>query len=324
MTTGIIYTPQFQNHQNYPECPDRVTMTAEYFQERGITGFIEPRIYEEKYVEAVHTAPYLSDLKAIGEVEGVDVAYADALLSAYGCITAGDMLMNGDLENAFVLNRPPGHHAYARKGGGFCYLNNAAILARYLQSRGMERIMIIDWDAHHGNGTESIFYDDPTVLYSSIHQHPLYPGTGKVTDTGTGAGEGYTVNVPVPPGTGHDTYIEIINTILIPVGKKFRPDAVIISAGQDSHDEDPLTDLRLSTGSYYVMTRMILDEICSKTIAVLEGGYNLENLPWANYAIAAALRGEENPFEVESVVEPKCAEDAVEDAVQVTSRYAYH
>ena len=120
--------------------------------------------------------------------------------------------------------------------------------------------MIIDWDAHHGNGTEAIFYDDPTVLYSSIHQHPLYPGTGKVTDTGTGLGEGYTVNVPVPSGTGHATYLDIINEILIPAGKKFRPDAVIISAGQDSHEDDPLTDLRLCSASYHAMTRMILDE----------------------------------------------------------------
>lgn len=323
MTTGIIYTPDFQNHQNYPECPDRAVKTAEYFQSHGISDFINPLDYGEKYIGAVHTAPYIQDLKSFGEVEGIDITYADALLSANGCITAGDMLLSGEIENAFVLNRPPGHHTYAGKGGGFCYLNNAAILARYLQSEGMSRVMIIDWDAHHGNGTEAIFYEDPSVLYTSIHQTPLYPGTGKVTDLGTGDGEGYNVNIPVPPGTGHDTYMDIFDQILIPAGENFRPDAVIISAGQDSHDDDPLTDIRLSSASYHLMTRMVLEQITSKTIAVLEGGYNLDNLVTANYAIATALREEGDPFEVERVKEPKQAKVAVSNAINIGKKYGY-
>lgn len=321
MTTGIIYTPDFQNHQNYPECPDRVLKTVEFFRSKGIGTFVEPMDFGEEYVKAVHTSAYIDDLKSIGEVEGIDIRFIDALRSANGCITAGEMLLANEIDNAFVLNRPPGHHAYAGKGGGFCYLNNAAILARYLQGKGMDRVMIIDWDAHHGNGTEAIFYDDPSVLYTSIHEVPLYPGTGKVTDMGNGKGEGYTINIPVPPGTGHDTYMDIFEKILIPAGEKFRPDAVIISAGQDSHEDDPLTDLKLSSGSFHIMTRRILDEISSQTIAVLEGGYNLDTLPKANYAIASALRGEENPFKVKRVKASKQADAAVHDAIEVLKRW---
>ena len=323
MTTGIIYTPAFRNHQNYPECSDRVSKTAEYFCSRGITTFIEPKEVGEEYIQSVHTTPYLQNLKDIGEIEGIEITYTDALQSAFGCMTAGELVLNKDIDNAFVLNRPPGHHAYSGKGGGFCYLNNAAIITRYLQGNGINRVMIIDWDAHHGNGTEAIFYEDPSVLYTSIHQSPLYPGTGKVNDSGIGDGEGFNVNIPVPAGTGHDTYMDIFEEILIPAGKNFRPDAIVISAGQDSHENDPLTDLRLSSGSYHEMTWMVRKEISSKIISVLEGGYNLENLPLANYAIVASLLGDKNPFPIEKVKEPKEAAIAVNNAIHVGKRYGY-
>ena len=204
-------------------------------------------------------------------------------------------------------------------GGGFCYLNNAAILAKFLQEHGKRKIMIIDWDAHHGDGTESIFYEDSSVLYTSIHQSPLYPGTGKVTDTGAGDGEGFTINIPVPARTGHDTYRKIFEKIIIPAGRVFSPDAVIISAGQDSHLGDPLTDLNLRTGSYHVMTRMILEKISTQVISVLEGGYNIENLSAANYAIVCALRGEEKPLYIKKQKEPKSAGKALGKAISIGS-----
>lgn len=240
METGIIYTTKFLSHPNYPECSDRVALSAAYLAEQGIERFIEPRSFPEAWIKKVHTAKYLSAINPSGVVELVDITYQDALVSAFGCLTAGEMLMNGEIENAFVLNRPPGHHTSANRGGGFCFLNNAAILTRYLQERGLEKVMIIDWDAHHGNGTESVFYDDPSVLYTSIHQTFLYPGTGKITDTGTGKGEGYTINIPVPAGTGHQSYMDIFREIIIPAGKAFRPDVLVISAGQDSHHQDPI------------------------------------------------------------------------------------
>lgn len=320
MDTGIIYTMDFQNHQNYPEQPDRAIKTAEYLRNQGIPEFIVPKIFDERYIRSVHSEPYLESVKEIPGIDEVDNIFSNSLLSAYGCLTAGDLLVNGAIDNAFVLNRPPGHHTYADSGGGFCYLNNAAILTRYLQDHGKRKVMIIDWDAHHGNGTESIFYEDPSVLYTSIHQSPLYPGTGKVTDTGMGDGEGFTINIPVPAGTGHDTYRGIFERIIIPAGKEFKPDAVVISAGQDSHAGDPLTDLELCSGSYHMMTRMILEEISSQAIAVLEGGYNLDNLVKANYAIVCALRGEESPFQVQRRKEPKLAAKALGEAITVVKK----
>ncbi len=323
MVTGIIYTPDFQNHQNYPEQPDRVFKTAEYLRHQGITEFIAPKIFDEHYIRSVHTDPYLESVKETEGIDEVDNIYSNSLLSAYGSLTAGELLVTGAIDNAFVLNRPPGHHTYADRGGGFCYLNNAAILTRYLQDQGKRKVMIIDWDAHHGNGTESVFYEDSSVLYTSIHQSPLYPGTGKVIDTGTGDGEGFTINIPVPPGTGHDTYRGIFERIIIPAGKGFKPDVVIISAGQDSHAGDLLTDLELCSGSYHMMTRMILEEISSQAIAVLEGGYNLDNLVKANYAIVCALRGEESPFQVEKRKEPKSTAKALGEAITVVKKFGW-
>jgi len=317
MATGIIYTPEFLTYKNNPENTGRVSATVNYFQTQGIHEFISPRQYDEILVKSVHTPDYIEFLKSGGVTDGTKSGFASVLLSAYGCLTAGELLAEGTIGNGFVLNRPPGHHAYANKGGGFCYLNNAAVLARYLQKQGFEKVMIVDWDAHHGNGTEAIFYQDPTVLYSSIHQFPLYPWTGKVTDIGSGEGEGYTINIPVPPGTGHDTYIEIFDEVLIPVGKKFRPDALIISAGQDSHRDDPLSNLRLGSASYYLMTERLIQSVCSKTVAILEGGYNSKNVSRANFAIVSALMGKENKDAVELNKEPENAKKAVLSAKKV-------
>ncbi len=304
MDTGIIYTPLFQNHENYPECPDRVKVTAQYLIKNDIKMFTEPRLFDESWIQKVHTPEYINNIITTGSVDYSDIHYEHALQSAFGCLTAGEMLIHDEAQNAFVLNRPPGHHTYADRGGGFCYLNNAAILTRYLQMHGMERIMIIDWDAHHGNGTESIFYDDPSVLYTSIHQSPLYPGTGKVQDTGVGQGEGYTINIPVPPGTGHNSYMNIFSEIILPAGKQFHPDAVVISAGQDSHKKDPLSSLCLCSGSYHAMTRQVLTSITPNVIGVLEGGYNLTSLPVSVHAIVTALQKKKYTGGIEKVNEP--------------------
>jgi acetoin utilization deacetylase AcuC-like enzyme len=319
MITGIIYTPEFLLYTNNPENKGRVSATVEYFKTKGIDEFISPLDYDERYVKSVHNPAYIETIKSYGVIEGNELKYPNVLLSTNGCLTAGEMLAEGIIDNGFVLNRPPGHHAYANKGGGFCYLNNAAILAKYIQDQGFEKVMIVDWDAHHGNGTESIFYHDPSVLYTSIHQTPLYPWTGKVTDTGSGQGEGYTVNVPVPPGTGHDTYMEIFDEVIIPVGKKFRPNALIISAGQDSHRDDPLTNLRLCPASYYLMTERLIQSVCSKTVGILEGGYNSENVARANYAIVSALMDKENNNPIESNDEPENARQAIRRAKEIVA-----
>lgn len=312
MKTGIIYTPLYQNHENYPECPDRVRVSAEYLIKKGIDTFTEPLDFSESWIKKVHTHEYLSEIISAGSIEFTDIKYDNALRSVYGCLTAGKMLLNDEIQNAFVLNRPPGHHTYANKGGGFCFLNNAGILTKYLQENGMEKVMIIDWDAHHGNGTESIFYEDNTVLFTSIHQSPLYPGTGRIKDIGKGEGEGYTINVPVPPGTGHDSYMKIFSEIVAPVGKKFNPDIVIISAGQDGHKYDSVSHLSLCAGSYHAMTTQIMKNICSSIIGVLEGGYNLSYLPDSIYSIVTALRGEEFNGDFERVEEPEGIQEIIQ------------
>jgi acetoin utilization deacetylase AcuC-like enzyme len=319
MATGIIYTPTFLTYKNYPENTDRVSTTVEFFKTKGINDFITPRKYDDTHVKSIHTSEYIEFLKSGGVIDGTKLEFSNVLTSAYGCLTAGQLLVEGTIDNGFVLNRPPGHHAFGNKGGGFCYLNNAAILARYFQEQGFEKVMIVDWDAHHGNGTEAIFYHDPSVLYTSIHQSPLYPWTGKVTDTGSGPGEGFTINIPVPQGTGHNTYIDIVDEVLIPVGKKFRPDVLIISAGQDSHRDDPLSNLRLCAASYYLMTERLIQSVCSKTVAILEGGYNSENVARANYAIVSALMGKKNKDAVGLNKEPKTAQRAVMRVKEVVS-----
>lgn len=319
MTTGIIYTPEFLTYKNYPENTDRVSTTVDYFKKQGINNFLSPKKYDESNIQSVHTPEYIEFLKSVGVIEGINLEYSRVALSAYSCLTAGEMLAEGTIDNGFVLNRPPGHHAYANKGGGFCYLNNAAILARYLQENGFQKVMIVDWDAHHGNGTESIFYHDSSVLYTSIHQYPLYPWTGKLTDTGSGRGKGYTVNVPVPPGTGHNTYMEIFDEVIIPIGKKFRPNALIISAGQDSHRDDPLSNLKLCPASYYLMTERLIQSVCSTTVGILEGGYNSENVARANYAIVSALMGKENNNPIESNEEPENARQAIRRAKEIVA-----
>lgn len=284
MTTKVIYTPEFLKHISYPEQPDRVAFTMEYFKSQGLPEFTTPEPIGAPYIKTVHKPSHYKSISRNPET------LHNSMIAVDGCITAAKMLVNKETDNAFVLCRPPGHHAHPNQYGGFCYFNNAAITARYLQSNGFQNIMIIDWDAHHGDGTNHIFHADPTVLYASIHESPGYPGTGNYTDNGEAKGTGYSVNLPVPHDTGHSTYMELFDEIIVPIGKKFKPDAIIISAGQDSHVDDPITSLGLVQQSFYDMTHKVMS-ISPNIIAVLEGGYNLTNVPKANYAIVSALNG---------------------------------
>jgi acetoin utilization deacetylase AcuC-like enzyme len=321
MTTGIVYSPECLTYTAPPDTPDRVFRTVEYFRSHGVDEFITPREYDEKYIRAVHTAGYMDRVGTVCKVMATGLECAHIRLSVDSCLTAGELVSEGELDNAFVLCRPPGHHAYADAGGGFCYYNNAAVLARYLQKEGFHKVMIVDWDAHHGNGTEAVFYGDPSVLYASVHQSPLYPGTGEMTDTGSGPGEGYTVNVPVPSGTGHDTYMAIFREVLVPIGKSFHPDALIISAGQDSQKDDPVAQLRLCPVSYHLMTERLVQDVCPRTIAVLEGGYQPENNAPAHLAIVSALMGKTNYDTPEFNVEPDHARTAVRQVKEVQAEY---
>ncbi|NNG45673.1 MAG: histone deacetylase, partial [Deltaproteobacteria bacterium] len=212
-------------------------------------------------------------------------SYQIALLSAGGAIAGADAVTSGKADRAFCAVRPPGHHAARDEGMGFCLLNNAAITVRALQeSHGISRVMVIDWDVHHGNGTQSIFWEDPSVFFFSIHENPafLYPGTGRQWETGRGAGEGTTLNAPMPPGAGDDEYRLAFEQTLAPAAERFRPEFLVLSAGFDAHRDDPLADLELTEEGFRFLSRFAVDlanRYCGgRIVSILEGGYERESL----------------------------------------------
>jgi len=321
MTTGLIFDREFLLHEqspSHPERRERLSYTIDQMEEEGL--FHHPRIRVSRppratreQVERVHHPEYVRFLEEASRRGGfidfdtvVPTGLLDcALLAAGGALHAGISVWKGDFTNAFALVRPPGHHARAGTGAGFCYLNNMAIMVRHLQHEGVRKVLVLDWDAHHGDGTQSIFYADPSVLFTSIHQKPLYPGSGDIDETGEGPGLGYTVNMPVPPGTGDVSYHYLFDTVIAPLAREFSPDIIAISAGQDVHFTDPLTGLAVSARGYAELVRkavMLADSICNgKLVAVLEGGYSVEGgLPYTNLGIIAALAG----LPLESIREP--------------------
>jgi acetoin utilization deacetylase AcuC-like enzyme len=219
-----------------------------------------------------------------------------ARLAAGAGLSLADELMAGTIRNGFALLRPPGHHAEKSQALGFCLFNNIAILARYLQRRhGLEKILILDWDVHHGNGTQHAFEEDPSVFYISLHQFPFYPGTGAGHEKGSGRGKGYTLNCPMPAGAWDGDYRTAFENVILPRAREYRPDAVLISAGFDAHFSDPLAQVQLSTEMYGWMTREIMavaqEFSGGRVLSLLEGGYDLEYLPRCIEAHVAVLAG---------------------------------
>jgi acetoin utilization deacetylase AcuC-like enzyme len=249
-----------------------------------------------KWVQAVHTRNYVHRFEEVclsgqcsldhDDNQMCMETYETAMLAVGGVLETLRMLMDGEIDNAFCAVRPPGHHAEPNRAMGFCYFNNVAIGARYLQSEfDVHRVAIIDFDVHHGNGTQHIFEDDETVYYYSIHQHPssAFPGTGLEFEAGTGSGHGFTKNSPLLPGQSDDDYRSCIRRELIPAMEKFKPEVLLVSAGFDAHEEDELSDVLLSTEGYTWLMRTLVelaDHHCGgRLVSVLEGGYCLERLP---------------------------------------------
>ena len=291
--TSILIDPRFRDHEpgaSHPERPERIAVLEELLS--SWTGpaleRITPRLAAQEEVQNAHTQTLVSKIRATQDLEhsriDADTAtsarsYETALLAAGGLLEVVDAVADGATHNAFAFVRPPGHHATAEQAMGFCLFNNVAIAALHLRQRGYERIAIVDFDLHHGNGTEAIFYDDPNVLYASLHQFPYYPGTGAADSQGRGAGLGYTVNVPFSAGVGDAGYLLAFAEIIVPVLRQFRPDFLLVSAGFDCHRRDPLGGMLVTEDGVVGMTRMLLDvarETCEgRLAAVLEGGYDL-------------------------------------------------
>jgi len=252
-------------------------------------ALIEPNPAPIEWVEAAHSPGYAAiiERKIKSGAANLDAdtpvcarSYDAALLAAGGILCALDEVMAGRIASAFCAVRPPGHHAARHHAMGFCIFNNVAIGAKYLLKRyNLDRVLIVDWDVHHGNGTQDIFYDDKNVLYFSTHQYPHYPGTGSREEAGSGDGEGYTINLPLPSGCGDEEYIEAFEKILVPAAKKFKPQFVLISAGFDAHKDDPLASMNVTEEGFKALTS-IVSKIAheysgGRIVSALEGGYNL-------------------------------------------------
>ena len=297
--TGFIYHPSYLNHDmgaGHPESPQRLKAILTRLESTGLLDRliqIEPVPASDDWLLQVHAASYIEGLKAHAPARGrvsldPDTAMSPgtlnaAYLAAGGALVGVDAVMAGRVDHAFCAVRPPGHHAEYDRAMGFCFFNNVAIAARYLQRRhGLQRVLIVDWDVHHGNGTQHTFYADPSVLFFSTHQYPHYPGTGKAAERGTGKAEGLTINVPLSAGDGDREYAEIFRRILIPAADSFQPDFVIISAGFDAHRDDPLAGMGLTEQGYAELTGMVGDiavrHCRGRVLSCLEGGYHLPAL----------------------------------------------
>lgn len=314
MVTGVVYNSSYLDHETsshpvrgfHPECPERVKVIAEGLKQADLNLlWIEPRAAKRSDILRCHSAGHYdlveqACLRGVGSLDPDTTissrSFDVSLLAAGGVLSAIDAVMAGEVENAFVVARPPGHHATATRAQGFCLFNSIAVGARYAQAQhGLERVLIVDWDVHHGNGTQDIFYEDNSVFYFSLHQYPHYPGTGARTEEGEAQGRGYTLNVPLRAGTSPEDYRNAFNDALKQIVQKLHPDLVMISAGFDSHREDPLGELTLDNSDFVWMTeqlkRLAEKYAGGRVISLLEGGYNLRNLASVALAHVEALSG---------------------------------
>ncbi|WXG40820.1 MAG: histone deacetylase [Candidatus Freyarchaeum deiterrae] len=308
--TGIIYHPDYLEHEtgNHPENKKRLIVTMDFLKEKGVLDRPEIEMFspEKAPTEIValnHSMEYIEHVNHLSE-RGGGMLDPDTVVSARtfevalravgGALLGAEKIKKGEVENSFALVRPPGHHATYDHGHGFCIFNNIAILSRYmLKNWGVKRILIVDFDAHHGNGTQDSFYDSPNVLYFTLQQWGIYPGSGWYQEIGEKEGKGYTVNVPLPWGTDDESYLFALRELLYPIADQYNPEFILVSAGFDSHYSDTLTSMNISSAGHGKIMETILDiakQKCGGKVAVLlEGGYSLPALPQSIFNVISRM-----------------------------------
>lgn len=311
MSTALVFAPALAHTKSHhPENHNRLAQvmpTLERFRVLADLTAVSPTLATITQLRRVHTAAYIERVREAalrgggvldhGDTYVTPESYEQALLGVGGGLAAVDAIMTGRVRNGFALIRPPGHHAESDRAGGFCLFNNVAVAARHAQAvYGARRILIVDFDVHHGNGTQHIFYDDPTVLFTSLHLYMpyyFYPGIGALHETGRGRGNGYTLNVPLPPHVGDLGYERILTEVVWPKAESFRPDFILVSAGFDAHWQDPLASAGLTLTGYARLTRGLLamaDKLChGRVLFVLEGGYHQMALTYGVLNVLYAL-----------------------------------
>jgi len=311
MKTGIVKDDRFANHEMgsfHPESPRRIEVLNRMVEHEILFPYlpIEPRPATKEEIIRIHSPAYFEFLKGTSgsapvaldpDTSTSSATFETALLAAGGGLKAVELIMEGRIRNAFALVRPPGHHAEAGQAMGFCFFNNIAIAAEHLvQKFGCRRVLIVDWDVHHGNGTQHAFYDRNDVLYFSFHQTPLFPGTGRAGETGRGKGEGFTLNFPLLPGKGDEDLLWIYQNVLLPVANRFKPEFILVSAGFDIAENDPLGGMSVSREGFGELTAVLLEaagtSAQNRLALFLEGGYDLPSLKEGVKEVLLRLAGE--------------------------------
>jgi acetoin utilization deacetylase AcuC-like enzyme len=323
MTTGIVKDRRYMEHDMGPfhvETPQRIESIYRMIDEKikFSPSVIEPRFATEEELSLIHTSSHVNLVKSTAGKEHVQLdpdtstsakSWDVARLAAGGVLRAVDLIMERKIQNGFALVRPPGHHAEASRAMGFCLFNNIAIgAAHLLEKHGLKQILVVDWDLHHGNGTQHSFFDSDKVLYFSTHQYPHYPGTGHWNEVGDGQGEGFTVNVPLRPGKTDGDYLSIFQKILRPITSEYKPEFILVSAGFDIYEGDPLGGMEITKQGFAALAAELLDLAAgfsqNRILCALEGGYNLQGLQDGVEHILYQLSGEASKPAVDPNLSP--------------------